>query len=72
MYFVCVCQSLVLLVEHYNSLFSECHIRYLLKILGSGESVRLQYRSLRKLTDSQREDICGSEPIQGSSSEHDL
>lgn len=44
---------------------------YLLKIIGSGENVRLQYRSLRKLSASQRsEDRCTSEHIQSSSREH--
>lgn len=43
---------------------------YKLKIVGSGESVRLQYRSLRKLTASRTsEDRCTSEPIQSSSRE---
>ncbi|XP_021719858.1 uncharacterized protein LOC110687508 isoform X1 [Chenopodium quinoa] len=43
---------------------------YLLKIVGSGESVRLQYRSLRKLTASQTsEDRCASDPVQSSSQE---
>ncbi|KAK9676488.1 hypothetical protein RND81_11G080300 [Saponaria officinalis] len=38
---------------------------YLLKIMGSGESVRLQYRSLQKLSISRTiEDRCPSEPIQ--------
>ncbi|GAB4842829.1 hypothetical protein Ancab_012806 [Ancistrocladus abbreviatus] len=41
---------------------------YLLKIIGTGESVRLQYRSLQKLSVSQAgEDRCASEPIQNSS-----
>ncbi|XP_010688769.2 uncharacterized protein LOC104902626 isoform X1 [Beta vulgaris subsp. vulgaris] len=44
---------------------------YSLKIIGSGESVRLQYRSLRKLNASQTsEDRCAPEPIQSSSREH--
>lgn len=42
---------------------------YLLKIIGSGENVRLQYRSLRKMLNSQGiEDGCGSHPVQNSSS----
>ncbi|WOK99801.1 hypothetical protein Cni_G08513 [Canna indica] len=41
---------------------------YLLKILGSGESVRLQYRSLQKLQNSQGDDRTQPQPlIQGSS-----
>lgn len=41
---------------------------YLLKIIGSGESVRLQYRSLRKILNSHAaEDRCPSQPIQSSS-----
>lgn len=41
---------------------------YLLKIIGSGESVRLQYRSLRKLTTClTTKDRCASETIQNSS-----
>ncbi|KNA13185.1 hypothetical protein SOVF_119050 [Spinacia oleracea] len=40
---------------------------YLLKIVGSGDNVRLQYRSLRKLSVSQTsEDRCASDPIQSS------
>ncbi|KAK3029918.1 hypothetical protein RJ639_039778, partial [Escallonia herrerae] len=35
---------------------------YLLKILGSEENVRLQYRSLRKILDTQAEDRCPSQP----------
>ncbi|KAL5759108.1 hypothetical protein ACOSQ2_017946 [Xanthoceras sorbifolium] len=42
---------------------------YLLKIIGSGENVRLQYRSLRKILNSQGiEDGCGSHPVQNNSS----
>lgn len=44
---------------------------YLLKIIGSGENVRLQYRSLCKITNPQstiEEDRCPSQPIQNSSS----
>ncbi|KAH8501191.1 hypothetical protein Peur_042918 [Populus x canadensis] len=41
---------------------------YLLKIIGSGENVRLQYRSLRKILNSEAiEDRCASQPIQNSS-----
>ncbi|KAI5574548.1 hypothetical protein BDE02_10G151800 [Populus trichocarpa] len=41
---------------------------YLLKIIGSGENVRLQYRSLRKILSSEAiEDRCASQPIQNSS-----
>lgn len=41
---------------------------YLLKIIGSGENVRLQYRSLRKILASQSsEDRCLSQPTQNSS-----
>ncbi|XP_074307713.1 uncharacterized protein LOC141642719 [Silene latifolia] len=41
---------------------------YLLKITSSGESVRLQYRSLQKLSASQtNEEKCTSEPIQTNS-----
>lgn len=41
---------------------------YLLKIIGSGESVRLQYRSLCKLTTSlTTKDRCASETMQNSS-----
>nr|CAN71589.1 hypothetical protein VITISV_017691 [Vitis vinifera] len=41
---------------------------YLLKIIGSGESVRLQYRSLRKILNSHAaDDRCPSQPIQSSS-----
>uniref|UniRef100_A0A6N2M7H2 PUB 62/63 C-terminal domain-containing protein n=4 Tax=Salix viminalis TaxID=40686 RepID=A0A6N2M7H2_SALVM len=43
---------------------------YLLEIIGSGESVRLQYRSLRKILNSEAiEDRCASHPIQNSSSQ---
>ncbi|XVE74619.1 hypothetical protein DITRI_Ditri12bG0031900 [Diplodiscus trichospermus] len=42
---------------------------YLLKIIGTGENVRLQYRSLCKIFSSQPiEDRCPSQPIQNSSS----
>ncbi|GAU49467.1 hypothetical protein TSUD_91390 [Trifolium subterraneum] len=42
---------------------------YLLKIIGSGENVRLQYRSLRKLLNTPTmEDQCQLQPIQNSSS----
>ncbi|KAL4319247.1 hypothetical protein GQ457_18G023390 [Hibiscus cannabinus] len=44
---------------------------YLLKIIGSGENVRLQYRSLCKLMNPQstiEEDRCPPQPIQNSSS----
>ncbi|KAL4302040.1 hypothetical protein GQ457_10G027500 [Hibiscus cannabinus] len=44
---------------------------FLLKIIGSGENVRLQYRSLCKITNPQptiEEDTCPSQPIQNSSS----
>lgn len=42
---------------------------YLLKIIGSGENVRLQYRSLRKILNSQTiEDSCPSHQVQNSSS----
>ncbi|XP_027353651.1 uncharacterized protein LOC113864294 isoform X1 [Abrus precatorius] len=42
---------------------------YLLKIIGTGENVRLQYRSLRKPLNSPAiEDQCPSQPIQNSSS----
>ncbi|XP_061342122.1 uncharacterized protein LOC133288390 isoform X2 [Gastrolobium bilobum] len=42
---------------------------YLLKIIGTGENVRLQYRSLRKLLNSSAmEDQCPSQPMQTSSS----
>ncbi|KAF8407476.1 hypothetical protein HHK36_006610 [Tetracentron sinense] len=40
---------------------------YLLKILGSGESVRLQYRSLRKISSSQATDDRRPQLIQNSS-----
>ncbi|KAJ4839445.1 hypothetical protein Tsubulata_025353 [Turnera subulata] len=41
---------------------------YLLKIIGSGENVRLQYRSLQKILNCQSiEDRCASQPIQHSS-----
>ncbi|TKY67706.1 U-box domain-containing protein 62 [Spatholobus suberectus] len=40
---------------------------YLLKIIGTGENVRLQYRSLRKLLNSPA-DQCPSQPLQNSSS----
>ncbi|KAA8532222.1 hypothetical protein F0562_032253 [Nyssa sinensis] len=41
---------------------------YLLKIIGSGENVRLQYRSLRKMLTSQSmEERCPSQPVQNSS-----
>ncbi|CAJ1933785.1 unnamed protein product [Sphenostylis stenocarpa] len=40
---------------------------YLLKIIETGENVRLQYRSLRKLLNSSA-DQCPSQPIQNSSS----
>ncbi|KAJ9709523.1 hypothetical protein PVL29_001144 [Vitis rotundifolia] len=41
---------------------------YLLKIIGSGESVRLQYRSLRKILNSHAaDDRCPPQPIQSSS-----
>ncbi|KAJ6772430.1 RING/U-BOX SUPERFAMILY PROTEIN [Salix koriyanagi] len=41
---------------------------YLLKIIGSGEDVRLQYRSLRKILSSEAiEDRCASHPIQNNS-----
>ncbi|KAL2329107.1 hypothetical protein Fmac_022534 [Flemingia macrophylla] len=43
------------------------NIQYLLKIIGTGENVRLQYRSLRKLLNSPA-DHCPSQPIQNSSS----
>ncbi|KAF5179591.1 U-box domain-containing protein 62-like, partial [Thalictrum thalictroides] len=37
---------------------------YLLKIMGTGESVRLQYRSLRKsLSSEATEDRCPQQPI---------
>ncbi|KAL1565402.1 hypothetical protein AAHA92_07625 [Salvia divinorum] len=40
---------------------------YLLKIIETGENVRLQYRSLRKMTGSNdSEDRCVSEPVQSS------
>ncbi|MED6109812.1 hypothetical protein PIB30_037009 [Stylosanthes scabra] len=42
---------------------------YLLKIIETGENVRLQYRSLRKLLNSPAmEDQCPTQPIQNSSS----
>ncbi|KAG8657636.1 hypothetical protein MANES_03G080700v8 [Manihot esculenta] len=42
---------------------------YLLKIIGSGENVRLQYRSLRKILSSQAiEDRCPAMPIQNTNS----
>ncbi|KAK8625692.1 hypothetical protein V6N13_090558 [Hibiscus sabdariffa] len=44
---------------------------YLLKIIGSGENVRLQYRSLCKLMNPQstiEEDRCPPQPVQNSSS----
>ncbi|XP_007045305.2 PREDICTED: uncharacterized protein LOC18609901 [Theobroma cacao] len=42
---------------------------YLLKIIGTGENVRLQYRSLCKILNPQPiEDRCPSQPIQNSSS----
>ncbi|KAJ8769879.1 hypothetical protein K2173_008961 [Erythroxylum novogranatense] len=42
---------------------------YLLKIIGSGENVRLQYRSLRKILSPQiLEDRCVSQAVQNSSS----
>ncbi|WJX51220.1 hypothetical protein P8452_37432 [Trifolium repens] len=42
---------------------------YLLKIIGSGENVRLQYRSLRKLLNTPTmEDQCQVQPVQNSSS----
>ncbi|XWS22889.1 hypothetical protein CRYUN_Cryun29cG0074700 [Craigia yunnanensis] len=42
---------------------------YLLKIIGTGENVRLQYRSLSKILNPQPiEDRCPSQPIQNSSS----
>ncbi|KAG7030554.1 U-box domain-containing protein 62, partial [Cucurbita argyrosperma subsp. argyrosperma] len=43
---------------------------YLLKIIGTGENVRLQYRSLRKIlnTTPANEDSCPSQPLQHSSS----
>ncbi|XP_019454251.1 PREDICTED: uncharacterized protein LOC109355513 [Lupinus angustifolius] len=42
---------------------------YLLEIIGTGESVRLQYRSLKKLLNSPAtEDQCPSQPIQNSNS----
>ncbi|KAG6481205.1 uncharacterized protein LOC122017309 [Zingiber officinale] len=41
---------------------------YLLKILGSGESVRLQYRSLQKLRSSHRDDRAQSQPLMKNSS----
>ncbi|KAL5554482.1 hypothetical protein UlMin_041883 [Ulmus minor] len=42
---------------------------YLLKIIGSGENVRLQYRSLRKIQNAAAADEqCSSQPIQNSSS----
>ncbi|KAH9771460.1 RING/U-box superfamily protein [Citrus sinensis] len=42
---------------------------YLLNIIGSGENVRLQYRSLRKILNSQTiEDSCPSHQVQNSSS----
>ncbi|KAK2970812.1 hypothetical protein RJ640_010084 [Escallonia rubra] len=40
---------------------------YLLKILGSEENVRLQYRSLRKILNTQAEDRCPAQPVQSSS-----
>ncbi|KAF9674465.1 hypothetical protein SADUNF_Sadunf10G0130000 [Salix dunnii] len=41
---------------------------YLLKVTGSGEDVRLQYRSLRKILSSEAiEDRCASQPIQNNS-----
>lgn len=41
---------------------------YLLRIIGSGENVRLQYRSLRKIFTSQAvEDSCPSQPVPNSS-----
>lgn len=41
---------------------------YLLKIIGSGENVRLQYRSLRKISNTPAiEGRCPSQPIQNSS-----
>ncbi|KAL8534927.1 hypothetical protein ACS0TY_010819 [Phlomoides rotata] len=41
---------------------------YLLKILETGENVRLQYRSLRKIpSPHDSEDICVSQPVQNSS-----
>ncbi|XP_059656428.1 uncharacterized protein LOC132303257 isoform X2 [Cornus florida] len=41
---------------------------YLLKIIGSGENVRLQYRSLRKILTSQAmENRCSTQPVQNSS-----
>ncbi|CAK9162741.1 unnamed protein product [Ilex paraguariensis] len=40
---------------------------YLLKIIGSGENVRLQYRSLRKIpTSKPAEERCQSQPAQNS------
>ncbi|GAV65893.1 hypothetical protein CFOL_v3_09405 [Cephalotus follicularis] len=42
---------------------------YLLKIIGSGENVRLQYRSLQKILNSQvTEDGCPTQPLQHSNS----
>ncbi|GLT91686.1 hypothetical protein SLE2022_095620 [Rubroshorea leprosula] len=42
---------------------------YLLKIVDTGENVRLQYRSLRKILNTQTiEDRCSSQPIPNSSS----
>ncbi|KAK3031158.1 hypothetical protein RJ639_035181 [Escallonia herrerae] len=40
---------------------------YLLKILGSEENVRLQYRSLRKILNTQAEDRCAPQPVQSNS-----
>jgi hypothetical protein len=49
-------------------IFPFLSFRYLLKIIGSGENVRLQYRSLRKILSSEAiEDRCASQPIQNSS-----
>lgn len=39
-----------------TSLFFPQFSRYLLKIMGTGESVRLQYRSLQKILSSQAVD----------------
>lgn len=46
--------------------------RYLLKIIGSGENVRLQYRSLRKIRSSEaiedEEERCNSHQLQNGGS----
>lgn len=52
-----------------NSFNVDLLYRYLLKIIGSGENVRLQYRSLRKLLNSPTmEDQVQLQPVQNSSS----